>query len=62
VADGADAADASHDGRHLVDRTSLRDPLEAAELGDVEMSIDDLARSSSWMVILEWPSILVTDR
>ncbi len=43
VADRADAADAGHDRGHLVDGTTLDDPLEAAELGDVEVGIDNLA-------------------
>ncbi len=43
VADGADAADAGHDGRHLVDGASLRDALEATELGHVEVRVDHLA-------------------
>ncbi len=44
MADGTDAADARHDRRHLVDRTTLGDPLEAPELGHVELGVDHLAR------------------
>ena len=43
VADRADAADAGHQRRHLVERAPLADPLEAPELRDVEMGVDHLA-------------------
>jgi hypothetical protein len=43
VAHRADPADAGHEGRHLVDGTALGDPLEAPELGHVEVRVDDLA-------------------
>ena len=43
VADRADAADAGHDRRQLVHRPALADALEAAELGDVEVGVGDLA-------------------
>ena len=43
VADRADAADAGHDRGHLVDRATLDDPLEATELGDVELRVGHLA-------------------
>ena len=35
-----------------MDRPALDDPLEAAELGDVELRVADLAGSSRWIVIL----------
>lgn len=43
VADRADAADPGHDRRQFVHRPALADALEAAELGDVEVSVGDLA-------------------
>ena len=43
MADRADAADARHDRRHLVERAALAELLEAAELGDVEVGVGDLA-------------------
>ena len=41
MADGADAADAGHERRHLVEGTALAELLEAAELGDVEAGVFD---------------------
>ena len=43
VAHRADAADARHDGRHLVHGSTLGDALEATELRDVEAGVSDLA-------------------
>ena len=43
VADRADAADPGHDRGHLVHRPALHDPLEPAELGDVEVRVGDLS-------------------
>ncbi len=43
VADRADPADPGHDRRQLVHRPALADALEAAELGDVELGVGDLA-------------------
>ena len=50
VADRADAADAGHDRRQLVHGPALADALEAAELGDVEVGVGDLAvaRRAGW--------------
>jgi hypothetical protein len=42
VADGADAADARHERRHLVERAPLAELLEAAELRDVEPGVGDV--------------------
>ena len=41
--DRADAADARHEAGHLVKRPALREPLEAAYLGDVEVRVLNLA-------------------
>jgi len=60
VTDGADPADPGHEGGHLVNGPALGDALEAPELGDVETASTTSPRSSSWIVILEWPSIRVT--
>ncbi len=43
VAHGADAADARHEGRHLVVGPAFAEFFEAAELGDVEVSFFDVA-------------------
>ena len=40
---GADAADARRDARQLLDRTADAEPLEAAQLGDLEVDVGDLA-------------------
>ncbi len=43
VADRADPADAGGDPGHLVERAALAEPLEAAELGDVELGVGHLS-------------------
>ena len=43
VADRADAADAGHERGHLVERPAFAELLEAAELGDVELRVGDVA-------------------
>ena len=42
VADRADAADAGAEAGHLAERPALAEPLEAAELGDVEARVGHL--------------------
>ena len=44
VADRADAADAGHERRHLVERAALAQLLEAAQLRDVELGVAHAAR------------------
>jgi hypothetical protein len=41
VARRADAADAGHDARQLLDRPALDEALEAAQLGDLEVAVLD---------------------
>ena len=43
VADGADAADARGNARHLVERAAFGELLEAADLGHLKLGIRDLA-------------------
>ena len=43
MAHRADAADARHQRRHLVERPAFAEFLEAAELRDVEMRVFDVA-------------------
>lgn len=43
MADGADAADASHDGGHFGERAAFDEFFETAELGDVEFGVVDAA-------------------
>ncbi len=43
MADGADAADARGNARHLVIGTALGELLEAAHLGDLELGVGHVA-------------------
>src|SRR5579883_1536599 len=39
VRDGTDAADTRHQGRHFIERTTLAELLETAELGNMKMRV-----------------------
>jgi len=60
MADGADAAGARGDLRHLGEMPAFAELFKTAELHDVEARVVHLARLSRWMVILACPSMRVT--